>query len=33
MALELFAMQNDLERAKDHTVILPVICWEAEVKA
>lgn len=33
LALELFAMQDDLEKVKDHTVILHVICWKSEEKA
>lgn len=33
LALELFAMQDDLEKVKDHTVILQVICWKSVVKA
>jgi len=33
LALQLFAMPDDLEKVKDYIVILQVICWESEVKA
>lgn len=32
LALELFAMQDDLEEVKDHIMIMQEICWESEMK-